>query len=58
MSPLISPLAAALGHNLQLATVSDHDLGGGLSGVGSDSFDPLDDVHAFDDAAKDYVLSV
>jgi len=44
--------------SLQLAAVGNDDLGGGVSGVGSNGLDPLDDVHALDDVAEDDVLSV
>jgi len=55
LSPFLTPLKV---HNLQLATVGNHDLLRGRSGVGSNCFDPLDDVHALDDTAEDDVLAV
>ena len=51
--------AAALQKELlQFATISDDDLGSGATGSAAEGFDFLDDVHAFDDAAKHDVFAV
>lgn len=44
--------------NLQLSTVGDHNLLGGLSGLVAVGFDLPDDVHAFDDASEDDVAII
>ena len=44
--------------SLELAGSGNHDLGTGGTGLGSDTFDGLDNVHAFDNLSENNVLSV
>lgn len=45
-------------NSLELSRGGNHDLGAGGTRLGSDTFDGLDNVHAFDNLSKDAMLSI
>lgn len=47
-----------MNRNLQLTTVGDHNLLGGLAGLVSVGFNLADDVHTFDDTAENDVAVI
>lgn len=60
LSPLVSPsLPQAIPIIcLELSTVLDNHISGGLSGLASECLDVLDNVHTFDDGSKHTMLPI